>query len=918
MLSEDGYRRWHSRIGLSRSAIQVIDHIRSSPPSRRVSSGGGGARNVSGRFPSIKMRVVLQSESRTLERAFVRQADHDLSILEIWDQPPRIDLHYRTRGGRSIVAHHTPDYFVLWQDHAGWVECKPLAKLAQSTQLAPNRYCQDDSSAWICPLGIAYAKQFGLTYALVTEEQLDPIALGNYAYLEDYYRDLDAPPTLDPLQVERILTAVANEPGLTKAKLARFKPPISMDVLHWLIVLDEVYVDLTQSSLSDTERVHVYHDREQAEIYQLRALVTRPAWLADATIAHIEPGTLLVWDGKTWRITNVGDTRIYMQPQDGTGTMPIAMDRAQLHRLLQGNHITLGRSENPFAPEVQQDPAVNAHPDTLRRALKRYHLLQRFHAGDLSVHDEISQRALYGFQRRWRAAEAMGNPGITGLLDHSKHSGRKHQISDEESHLLLTSVKEDYGGNEQRTKRAAYERYRMRCASASMKPVSYETYRAAVNRQPRRQQTETRAGKCAAYPDTPFLPLFRGDRRGVFPLHICHIDHMLLDLELLSAVGENFGRPWLTMLMDAYSRRVLAFYLTYDPPSYRSCMMVVRECFRRHKRLPLILMLDNGKEFHSVYLETLAAAYEVALDYRPPSDPRFGAVIEKLLGTINSQLIHTLRGNTQIMQHVREVTKAVDPRNLAVWTLPALHDALSEYCYEVYEDQPHRGLHGSTPRAVFEAGQEVAGTRDHRLIQYNDTLLRLTEPTTPKGTARVSRTGVVKVLNVLYSCAAFREAGVPGANVPIRYDPENRGHIHAWVKGQFVECLSNDYDIFENRSEREIRLASAELRQADRVAGRTPLVTHSRLVTLLRHIEQHEAVLLQHRKDLEVRRARVGNAASFTQPPEPHTTDEWNGETPRRVGETSPLTQTPWGVDRLRRAARGKTDTVDTNESDEF
>ena len=70
------------------------------------------------------------------------------------------------------------------------------------------------------------------------------------------------------------------------------------------------------------------------------------------------------------------------------------------------------------------------------------------------------------------------------------------------------------------------------------------------------------------------------------------------------------GRPWMTLLIDAYSRRVLPIYLTFDPPSYRSCMMVLRECVRRHKRLPQIVVVDGGKEFESTYFEALLATHQ--------------------------------------------------------------------------------------------------------------------------------------------------------------------------------------------------------------------------------------------------------------------------------------------------------------------
>ena len=78
-------------------------------------------------------------------------------------------------------------------------------------------------------------------------------------------------------------------------------------------------------------------------------------------------------------------------------------------------------------------------------------------------------------------------------------------------------------------------------------------------------------------------------RHGDRPFEIGHIDHTELDVEMISAhTGQVLGRPWMTLLIDAFSRRVLAFYLTFDAPSYRSCMMILRECVRRHRRLPQI------------------------------------------------------------------------------------------------------------------------------------------------------------------------------------------------------------------------------------------------------------------------------------------------------------------------------------------
>jgi transposase InsO family protein len=157
-----------------------------------------------------------------------------------------------------------------------------------------------------------------------------------------------------------------------------------------------------------------------------------------------------------------------------------------------------------------------------------------------------------------------------------------------------------------------------------------------VRLRPGFEQTAKRQGHRAAYAREDFyweLELTT-PRHGDRPFEIAHIDHTELDIETVcSRTGRVLGRPWLTLLTDAFSRRVLAFYLTFDPPSYRSCMMVLRECVRRHARLSQIVVVDGGRDFQSIYFETLLARYECTKKTRPAAKPRFGSVCERLFGT---------------------------------------------------------------------------------------------------------------------------------------------------------------------------------------------------------------------------------------------------------------------------------------------
>src|SRR5574343_1396397 len=168
------------------------------------------------------------------------------------------------------------------------------------------------------------------------------------------------------------------------------------------------------------------------------------------------------------------------------------------------------------------------------------------------------------------------------------------------------------------------------------------------------------------YVDTPI--------HGSRPFQYVHIDHTQLDIELISSrTGKPLGRPWLSLAVDAWSRRIVAMYLTFDPPSYHSVMMVIRDMVRRFERLPEFIVVDNGRDFMSSAFETLLQAMGVHLRFRPAGQPRHGAVLERMFGRAHSEYVHNLSGNTKATKNVRMVTGKHLPVNFAEWTLEATY-----------------------------------------------------------------------------------------------------------------------------------------------------------------------------------------------------------------------------------------------------
>jgi len=210
MLSEERFEVWCLQHTLSEQARAIVGRIRSSPPSRLVR---GTAGNVSGRYPSKKMGCTIQFESHRGELAFIYQLEHDPAVFEFYDQPESIKLVYPGKTGKSVGTFHTPDFFVIREDGAGWVECKMEDQLTQLADHMPHRYKRSSDGIWSCPPGEAYAQPFRLFYHIQSSAQIDWVYQRNLRFLEDYLRF--SRPLLDTEVATAIRALVMGKPALT-------------------------------------------------------------------------------------------------------------------------------------------------------------------------------------------------------------------------------------------------------------------------------------------------------------------------------------------------------------------------------------------------------------------------------------------------------------------------------------------------------------------------------------------------------------------------------------------------------------------------------------------------------------------------------------------------------------------------------
>jgi hypothetical protein len=198
------------------------------------------------------------------------------------------------------------------------------------------------------------------------------------------------------------------------------------------------------------------------------------------------------------------------------------------------------------------------------------------------------------------------------------------------------------------------------------------------------------------------------------------------------------------------------------------------------------------------------------------------------------------------------VTKGVNPKGQACWTLGALATRLWEWVYEVYDTLDHPAL-GQSPREAFAAGLQIGGERPQRRIAYDEDFRMLTLPTTYKGTAKLQAGRGVKLHYLYYWSDAFLDPEAEGTQLPVRYDPFDAGIAYAFVKKRWVRCISEHHARFAGRSEREIQLASAELRRRQQRHGQQFRVTAHQLADFLAAVEAEEVVLEQRLRDVEAR-----------------------------------------------------------------
>lgn len=880
MLNTQQLNEYFERNKLSPIAIKTIQQIRNSEPTRRVSSG---AMNVACHYASQKMGLTIQAESHRNELAALVTWEFDNHTYEMYDQPQQVKLTYKSKNGRKATHLSTPDYFLLQEWFAGWVECKTEQELQEAYDSGSERFIRDEDGKWRCPAGEEYAAKLGLQFAVRSSAENNITYVRNLEFLADYF-DVKCP-IPDITNKQAVLNIMSQESWRDLKSLV--DSGIDADVIYKMIADQYLYFDINNDLLTEPNRTLIFRNKQAAEAYRIHIQSSRLNVTSASKSLKIVVGQSFTWDGIVWKIINVGDSSIFVEDMNKT---IVSLQKDVIDQLVKDGALT-GLPEDTFPEQKLANEMVrSASPKDYQHALYRYQCIFPENGHTVTA----SPRAI----RKWRAlyrqsAETFGS-GFLGLLPKIHQRGNyQRKVSERVIAIMNAVIEEHYAQAGGKSKTSCWGEVRIVCEEQGLIAPSEKTFLAQIARFSQNNIKEAREGKKAAYSQSEFIWQLDQStpRHGDRPFEIGHIDHTELDLQFVgSKYGENLQKAWLTVLIDAYTRMILAWVLTFDPPSYRTCMAIIRNCVKRHGRVPKYIVMDQGAEFMSTYIDCLIARLESHKKIRPASKPRFGSIIERFFGINNQIFVHNLRGNNLGLQKPRSLSKSHDPRELAVWTLPQFNDAFDGFLTNVYSKMEHTAL-GVSPETAMSIGLKQSGVRKHTLIPYTRDFIIMCLPTTKKGTAKVDSSRGVKIGYIYYWTPEFRNPNVSNTQVEVRYDPFNMSLAMVWLKDHWADCRSELAAVFEGRTEKEVSNATQELRARLKRSGTRRAINAQLIAAYLRDTSKTEAGLLNEQRKLDSQAASelsTLKTESFKQLGNSESTDSndiWKNLTIKMIGE---------------------------------
>jgi len=272
---------------------------------------------------------------------------------------------------------------------------------------------------------------------------------------------------------------------------------------------------------------------------------------------------------------------------------------------------------------------------------------------------------------------------MTDLAPHFSSGGKgKGRVQPEVESIIKEVIEQLYLCRQKRSIAVIVREIRMRCTVAGLPSPARNTVSARIRLIDPIELVRKREGPHATRP----LQSAAGTTSPpAAPLDLVQMDHSPVDVIVVEEGSRlPIGRPYLTLAIDVFTRCIVGMLLTFEAPcavsvglclaqmvtsktTYLQRLGLDRSLWPMHGK-PHRIYLDNAPEFKSNALERGCEQHGIERGYRPPGEPHFGGIIERVIGTAMT-MVHELPGTT--FSNIRE-RGHYDSESAAVLTLSEL------------------------------------------------------------------------------------------------------------------------------------------------------------------------------------------------------------------------------------------------------
>lgn len=438
----------------------------------------------------------------------------------------------------------------------------------------------------------------------------------------------------------------------------------------------------------------------------------------EPTQVWLKEGTTVVDNGRDYVIVALADINLVLAKEVGSGEkVLLRIDGLGLPRKIRVP--AAAPATKPDLWEVSNEDWQVA--EERRRQIDPL-LTTPFHQWADGQADKIAADASVSRATVYRWVSAFRTTGLlSSLVPNSGLRGGKGKtrLSPEVEAIIWDCI-ENFHDTEQNISIAATaEEIRRLCSNAHLRLPALNTIRARIEQSKGRDRVKSRKGEAAAHDQ--FDPIKGVIPDADWPLALVQIDHTLLPVIIVDDVHrKSIRRAWITLAIDVNSRVCLGMYLTLDAPSAMSAGMCISHAIMPKEkwmsRLGLIttadwpfwgvmgiLHMDNAREFRGDMLKVACNEYDIDLHLRPVKKPRYGAHIERLMGTV-SEGLKSVKGATFSGPDEKGV---YDAEGNACMTFSELEKWLVLF-FARYHRKVHAGI-GTTPLTKWREG--LLGTK---------------------------------------------------------------------------------------------------------------------------------------------------------------------------------------------------------------